>query len=168
MIIPQYVQFRSIFGLFAPPDVTGYATWPSALLRADGFNQYLITQPMPAVDAIPTNNGILIVVNGTLAAPVADAVSGVDEFDWYLSQRTDATSLQNWSLTQYTDGSPNTYSGAVVLKKVSGTSSSPPTLEEQFSLCRHCYLYVRERVSPSGASPIQLVDLTRTYFASIA
>jgi hypothetical protein len=84
MIIPNYPTFRTVFAP-APGEVgaDGYLIFPgTSKLRTGGFTG-MVT---PTISAYP----FAITCN----AEASDAVLGVHEFDWYLSQRTDVVANQ--------------------------------------------------------------------------
>lgn len=72
-------------------DVDGFETWPVAQLRAGGFDDGITFAP-----AIPDLTNSLLITCNALAF---DAVNGTDEFDWYVSQRSDEPAGQFWAVT---------------------------------------------------------------------
>ena len=102
----------------------------------------------------------------TCNALANDAVPGADEFDWYLSQRTDAAAFQLLTISVYNPGGGNTASGTVTLFRTAlsiteigpVTAQTPQRAEDLF---RHTYLYVRRRSDRS----IQWVDLQKAQVA---
>lgn len=88
MIVHTYAAFRAQFAL---PGATtandGLPAWPVAKLRAGGFTG-LVT---PIIAGFP----LIVTCN-------AGVVDGGIAFDWYLSQRTDITANQYFTVTQLT------------------------------------------------------------------
>lgn len=151
-------------------DRDGYATWPVANVRkvGSGFGDSGSTItgiPKPYAGTI---GGFTVTCN----AGAADAVPGTDEYDWYLSQRSDVPANQLLSTYAVTAGA-NTYSGSVrfwydaialrdaIGADVMGTSGVTPTAIAH--LFARTYLYVKRR--SDGA--IQWVDLTRAQIANV-
>ncbi len=144
----------------------GYEEWPGLfagqagrtnLVRANGFAGGFSGIPGSAV-----GQNFLVSVNGQ--AP--DAVAGVDEYDWYLSQRTDDPAKQWLSCATAHFLGANTYSGTVLIATTALANAElglglTLTVEQQIEVFRFCHLYCRRR--PDGA--IQWVDLLKGMFA---
>lgn len=155
MIPLKWTDFRARFAAASTLGVDGVEAWPVSLVRANGFDAGLtgISRPITAFPVTVSCNG--------------QAADGGSAFDWYLSQRTDDTSLQ-WISLAYLSA---TQSGTVVLSLTAkcvtdlGLSGATATLteDELREILRHTTLYVR-RVS-DGA--IQLVELLRYTLSSI-
>lgn len=148
----------------AQHDHDGLETWPLALVRSGGIGAITGT-PTPYAFApfFPTINAI-----------ATDAVPGVDEYDWYLSQRTDDPTKQLLTIIPYpaTLGLPGqTYSGTIylahsplaALSEVILTGLADTTPEKIPVLFKYAHLYCRRR--SDGA--IQWIDLLRAMTASI-
>lgn len=89
MIVPSYGAFRGIFAAAgAVVAADGHLTFPgTAKLRTGGFTG-LVT---PTITAYP--------ISITCNAGAADAVAGVHEYDWWLSQRTSTAAVQPLLIT---------------------------------------------------------------------
>jgi hypothetical protein len=77
-IISSYAVFRALFAdAGAPVALDGLAEWSYALVRANGIPEFIgVQQVAPLTLLVTINDG------------AADAVPGVDEFDFWVSQRT--------------------------------------------------------------------------------
>lgn len=141
-------------------DPDGIETWPIALLRSGGFNAISNFN-------IPYDGTAMLLTVNALAQ---DAVFGVDEYDWYVSQRTDVPA------NQYLDVQGNinlppivSFSGTLRMIHttlaetefgiVSGTNLTPT---QTVSLFKDIAVYVR-RIS-DGA--IQWVDMLQIQLAN--
>lgn len=133
----------TMVGVFV--DIDGYEVWPLNLVRVIGFNAGFTTTAI----GISCNGG----------AP--DAVPGVDEYNWYLSQRTDDPAKQGFIVS-----SAFGLSGTVLfnfnLALLGLTLGQKLTPEQRAQFYRYCHLYV-QRIS-DGA--IQWVDLLKYYIAN--
>lgn len=131
------------------------------LMRAAGFDAGFTGIPHPAPGGVGASFDV------SCNAGAVDAVPGVDEYHWYLSQRTDDPARQYLSVSRlpcptYT---PDTRSGSVRIRFTTlantdfgvVTSTTPETLCELF---KHTHLYCL-RVS-DGA--IQWVDVLAEMF----
>jgi hypothetical protein len=84
-------------------------------------------------------------------AGAADSVAGVDEYDWYLSQRTDTAASQFFTLTQKADIGGDSFSGTVLFEyapiatQVYGVTGNTITVEAFFRLLTHVHLYCRRK-----------------------
>lgn len=155
-------------------DLDGYYTWPVANVRlpASGFGDTGSTItgiPRPIYSTI---GGVSITCNGG----AFDAVPGVDEYDWYLSQCTDDPARQLLFL-QEPNILPNTCSGRVYLLANAAncradigssiTSGGPTAIwiapDAVGPLFTHKYLYVQRRSDKA----IQWVDLYRAQIAGV-
>lgn len=86
-------------------DTDGYEQWPYSFRAYLGFDGGLV----PTIVETAVKLGIFP-ISLTCNDSALDAVSGVDEYDWYVSQRTDDPALQFWDVS-YTIGA----SGSIVL-----------------------------------------------------
>lgn len=140
---------RTLTGQQFDPD--GVERWPVANMRAGGFTGGVTGMPIPYVF------GLLITL--TVNAGVADSVLNVDEYDWYLSQRTDEVSSQYLSMTEVPPGA-SSFSGSVRLvtstvSNVLGIVDGPITPPQTALLFNKAHLYVRRKSDDA----IQLIDL---------
>ena len=130
-MIVQSSQFNSFRTIFAAPGATtdpdGNKAWPLHLMRAN-FNDGIFGMTRAASLVIPIHEWRLDLTyrigianySGNESAPyTADAVPGVDEYDWWVSQRT---SVDADMYLQVLQGRPDvgappgaTYSGALLL-----------------------------------------------------
>lgn len=143
MIVTRYSDFRAVCAPGAPRDNAGYETWPVAsMLYSPGEAGFNLTLP-PALSPFA-----ILSVNEM----ADDSVLGVDEFDWYLWQRTDDPLKQSFALARY-DTSATTRSGTVQMFPTmvafeqygldpSGVITSP---ELSVRLFRDLWLGVRRR-----------------------
>lgn len=104
MIIPTWSQFRAAFAVpLAPIANDGLPEWPAANVDQPGFvNSITFEDPISFPWFIEVDPG-------------PDAVSGVDQFDWWLSQRSDVVSHQYWQLQRNDDLPVVTNSGRIKL-----------------------------------------------------
>lgn len=111
MILRKYQDFRAAFtlpGFDVPIDgffYDGLPYWPSGKIRANGFSlpdapMVLRTSgglamgasvigPLLNADLITDNDDLLYPFTVTVNALASDDVPGIDEYDWYVSQRND-------------------------------------------------------------------------------
>ncbi len=122
------------------------------LVRSGGF-----TGGFSNIDPGMWGLSVLVSVNSA----VADAVPFVDEYNWYLSQRTN-TPAEQWLAITSQIVLPNTYSGSVnlvgtalAMSELGFTSPSDITMNMVRELYKHCHLYC-QRIT-DGA--IQWIDL---------
>lgn len=134
MILGTYLAMRHAFAPGAAPDVTGYPTWPSAP------HALAITGNVRPLTSLPLG----LTVNGGELDP-----GGVEQFDWYVSQRTDDPSRQFLRLTPLSGRSGTmvvtaTDYGAAELGLAPG-GIGQITLPQVLRLFRHVDVYVRRR-----------------------
>ena len=163
MIIPRFTDFRHRFATTTTLGPGGYEPWPVALQDAA-----LAINVDDGVDSLRAPPAILSVNGGA-----ADAVSGVDEYDWYLSQRTDDPEIQALSLVS-TPGASSTitinltawWTTTRSLQAFPGSpgnpSADPPVApipagynpsnsDHVRVLYRHCYIYVSRKADKAWA-----------------
>ncbi len=138
--------------------VDGYEKWPYQNVRKPGsgfgdLGSTITGIPKPW----PTFSSFGITCNGF--AP--DAVFGVDEYDWYVSQRSEDTSAQPLTLSFV-----STASGTIIISpkpaRYGKVAGDPMTPDEVIKVFRNCHIYVK-RIS-DGA--IQWVDMLRAQVAN--
>jgi hypothetical protein len=146
-------------GRFIDPD--GIEGWPVANVRAGGFDAGFTGFTVPY-----DGNPMTITIN----AGAADASPGVDEYDWYLSQRTDEASNQYFTIVQAPDSGGQSFSGSVVLDittlaqtEFGITPGTILTSAQLVNLFRKMSLYVQRRSDDA----IQWVDLLRVQVANV-
>lgn len=135
-------------------DVDGLETWPYALMRAGGIGN---------ITGVPTPYALGAFI-ATINAEAADAAPGVDEYDWYLSRRTDDPAKQLLSMAQKPPSGGNTYSGSVVIAHSALSITELdlwllPTFtpEKVPELFKYCHLYVQRKADKA----MQWIDLLR-------
>lgn len=121
MIITKYRTFRRVF---AEPGAQlardGFPEFPVALVRANGFEN---TITVSALTSFP--------LDITCNAEAADAVKNVDEYDWFVSQRTDVQANWPFTVTRIPAGTVESYSGSIRLEPSAATEAEFP---EPFTL----------------------------------
>ncbi len=161
MILPNYTSFRAVFSTTGTPDVSGYEAWPSAKVRSGGFAGTITGLPSAI---IPSNFFFLPTCN----AHATDAVPGVDDYDIYVSQRSDVDAEQYWDIYPYVfPGDLFWRSGSLLLvRSTLGFAKYPDPLTEDslIALYKHVTIYWKRR--SDGA--IQLADLTKFAFSDAA
>ena len=138
-------------------DGDGLELWPLALVRkaGSGFGDAGST-----ITGIPSTFGGETSFFVSCNTGAADAAPGVDEYDWYLSQRSDDAAAQYLTIAQRSNIGVNSYSGTVIVASSTlaathfdlTSSADEPTLRALF---KRSHLYVRRR--SDGA--IQWVDI---------
>jgi hypothetical protein len=82
MILATFGTFRAAFALpLAVTDNDGYPHWPNIKVRASGFDTIVYSDPVTLGNGGP--------MTFEVAGGVADAVTGVSDYYWYIAQRTD-------------------------------------------------------------------------------
>jgi len=105
VIFTRYQDFRAGFALVGAPLVAdGFPEWPYSELRAGGFANSVSFND---VDLYTTPLTV------TCNAGASDAVPGVDEFDWFVSMRTDVIANQYFAV-----GAVANKSGSITLTAV--------------------------------------------------
>jgi len=168
------VTLTTIEGKFFDKD--GHETWPVEYVRvgdtAVAFDSSLAVEytlpELAALGPFKNNpfNGSSVRFSAT-AGVVADSVFGVDEYDWYLSQRTDDPTKQYLAMSQEPSDS-SSYSGTVQIvpttlatTKFGFTTAPGDPIDPSTTriLFRSVDLYVR-RISDQA---IQRLNLLNTY-----
>lgn len=93
-------------------------------------------------------NGIVVTMNDS----AADAVQGVDEYDWWLSDRTEDDASRWLSVAQIADDGGQSFSGTVGLEATALALSElrivgDITMAQWVSLFKNAYIYVRVRAT---------------------
>lgn len=157
VLAAEVAATAEIDGAFIDGD--GVWTWPIDLVRkvGSGFGDAgsTLTGVTPWYDP-----GGSLEISCNTGAP--DAVFGVDDFDWYLSQRTDEQARQYLEIENFPADGGESFSGFVRIRNAAladtfapnAPSITPQVLKRLF---RYAHLYVRRR--SDGA--IQWVDLHR-------
>lgn len=161
MIITNYADFRNIFGAGEPAADDGLPRWPvdkMLSLIAPGFG---IIKPWSTWQ--------ITFPKRITASAGLDAVLGVDEWHWYLSQPTENTTPR-LQLTRDDNLPVSTHSGTTLisltaagLAAIAGADGSPvysaATIDKLF---KGCFVYVFN----IGDEEISAVDLHRCAFAN--
>jgi len=142
-------------------DVEGIETWPILLVKTvAGFGLAGST-----LTGIPKPLTTVIAITVTCNAGAADAALGVDEYDWYLSQRTDQLASQPLLMVQVPDSGGQSFSGSVQID-INPTLGYLPSgqlnSEDLIAIFKHCHLYVQRRADKA----IQWVDLLKEMVAN--
>lgn len=139
MIVPTYSAFRATFGVAGDPlGADGHKVWRSNLLRAGGFTGFAT----PTISAYPFAL--------TCNAEAADAVLGVHEYSWYLSQRTDTVASQCLTIEHDVPAKSGRVRinivGANVARILPGLSGADLLTASSLALIfKHVHLYVHRR-----------------------
>jgi hypothetical protein len=151
-VLPSYTTFRALFATTATPvDPDGYEPWPYATkMRSGGFTGGF--------------SGILSFGTSAVAFPFTLSVDGqavgAVAYDIYLSQRTDDTANQYFTLTEVS-GKSGTWTLALTsvatskLGLATATTALTPTQGAQAT--RNVHLYVR-RLSDGAIQWASLFD----------
>jgi len=143
VIVSSYSAFRAVFGAGEPPDASGYERWPvERVLGPEGEQGFALAKPA-SLDVVAT-----LSVN----EQKADDFQGVDEFDWYLSQRTDESEEQLFVLERF-DLDEATRSGTVRLTPTPlmtamfalDKQQPTPTTEQAEQIFKYVAVYARRR-----------------------
>lgn len=114
MIIDDYSVFRNHINPAGTPAPDGLPEFPVANMRAFGFDGGITSNP---TSAFPLE----ITVN----AYADDAVDGVDEYDWFVSQRTSVAANKPFTVYRL-DTPPTTRSGSIGIDMTAQTSAENP------------------------------------------
>lgn len=123
------------------------------LVRSGGFDGGITGAPNPYLGAA---------FNLTVNDGAADSATGVDEYDWYVSQRTDDSAKQLWTVTPLAAGA-DSFSGSIQMVHSAlatselGVAIGPLPAQQYNGMLRNMAVYCR-RIS-DGA--IQWLDLLR-------
>lgn len=138
-------------------DNAGWEQWPEDLVNlASGPAEMTgLAKPWIPLDAgSPTRL--------TVNAYAADAVEDADEYDWYLSQRTDVAANQYLQLQREPNDASGSYSGTVRLAhttlaetELDVTDGQPLTPVQTVRIFNSCYIYCQRR----SDKKIRFVDL---------
>ena len=154
----------TIEGLVLDP-ADGMERWPVELVRANGFDGGISGIPTPYIAAGGGN--ILLTVN----ASAADAAFGVDEYDWYVSSRTETEADQYFNSTSIPTLYPFSFSGSMRLEQNvptiaagTGWDAVPGNLTPALNVKLFKYTDVYCRRRSDGA--IQWINLLRAMQAN--
>lgn len=148
--IKLYPNFRAAFSVSGSPDIHGWEKWPTTYMYLSGF-AISMTKP---VSSLPT----LITVNGL----ATDSTPYTDEYDWYVSQRTDNPANQYLDI-QRSDVWPDTRSGTISLglTALGTTYFGGLTIDELVGLFKHVYIYAQRRADRATA----MLDVSKYLFS---
>lgn len=151
MILARWTDFRARFATSATTGPDGVEVWPIDEVRSGGFTGGFtgIARPITAFPLTVSCN--------------SQAVDGGAAFDWYLSQRTDDSTLQWMSISQFSATQSGTVTIALTAKCVTdlglGGTTATLTEDQLREILRHCTLYV-QRVSDDAIQLVQLLQYT--------
>jgi len=134
-------------------DVDGIDIWPASYVRAGAFSG-----GFSGIDKPYTGAQMIITIN----ALAYDSVWGVDDYDWYLSQRSDDPTRKYLDIAPAPRTASGTRSGTILVEHNAlataeyGTISTP-SMALIHELFAYTYLYVQRRSDKA----IQWVDLLR-------
>lgn len=156
MILLRWYDFRYAFvddhGAIGPD---GVPDWGHQRIRANGFDDGFSGIPRP-ISTFPL----------TVSCD-SEAVTSVDAFHWYLSQRTDDASLQWLSITQSNPAQSGTVTLSLTAKCVSdmglGSATDPLVEDQLIEILKHVSLYVC-RTSDFAIQYVQLLPYTLSAF----
>lgn len=141
-IVTTYSAFRNTFATVVGLANDGLQIWPYAKLDVVGFTDtWTIPDVLPS--GFESGTAWTITINGS----ANDAVAGVAEYYWYLSQRTDDVPNQYFTIS-HPDVLPNTRSGTVNIVLSALGQTLYPTMDSAtiLSLFTNVDLYV-QRIS---------------------
>lgn len=165
-VIALFSNFRTIFSVTGTIGVDGYPAWPLASVRASGFTSFGLPKPIVhlpfTVTANPASAGAVIGND--------DAIIGVDDYDWYVSQGTDVAAKQRLVVTQYSaaksgtiqiTGQKSVYDQ--IIPKASALQPPEVPLPEETALLmfKHVTIYVQKKSN----NAIQVIHLYRDSFS---
>jgi hypothetical protein len=165
---PTICALKSAFvakdGMEEWPGLTAGQAGHSNIVRAGGFNGGFTGIPTPY-----NGNGFDVTVN----AYGVDATQNVDEYDWYLSQRTDDPAKQYLTIAapySHIAVPPNSLSGTVGIRHTAlaeaelfpGAVTIVWGVDQIIELFKFCQLYVRRR----SDGTIQWADLLKSTFSA--
>jgi len=146
MICASYSDFRHRFADTTDRAADGLEVWPAEQVFASGF--------VSIVGIYASDSNQLFPHTLSVNALTSDSVKGTDEYEWYLSQRTDDSEGQFLSLTKY-DPNPTaqSFSGSAVFDLTAlGTDEFEPDDDGNVSgvdnikrLYRNVHLYVKRK-----------------------
>ena len=153
-VVPSAIVDVSLHGQ------SGYEYWPLELVNQPNQIAGLsIGRPFSGLIDVTANGGAI------------DASAGVDEFDWYVRQRTDIPAKQVFQVTQLPAPPGQTKSGSIALSLSAFAVSQYPSLGTQTpayaeiaAALRTVTLFVRE----IATGQIRTVDLDRYYLTEVA
>lgn len=153
-ILTTYAAFRNTFAVVAGLANDGLPIWPYAKLHVVGFTStWTIPNSLPS--GFESGTAWTITINGA----VNDAVAGVSEYYWYLSQRTDDPTKQYFTIS-HPDVLPNTRSGTVniVFSALGQSLYSTVDSSNISTLFANVDLYV-QRISDDAIQHKMLLDV---------
>jgi hypothetical protein len=103
MIVETYSLFRSVANPGGALAADGLTEFDPTNMRANGFD-----------DGITVSSSSSFPIVLSCNAGAADASVGIDEYDWYVSQRTSTVADKPFTVSRK-DSSPNTHSGRIEL-----------------------------------------------------
>lgn len=159
MIYPTYSAFRLGFNPVGAPDVTGQPVWPLDQVRVPPFNAgFKLYNAIFGYPQETTLTAIPFVLS--INSMADDASLGFDEYDWYVSQRTDDHSAQYIAPSQLSGKSGsllvsvNTISGTSLSGNITKLLSTAVytdlvSADSLSKIFKYCTAYVQERATGS-------------------
>lgn len=136
MIVQTFPNFRAIFSVSGTKGTDGHEGWP---VQNPAFNGFLSATTGIVEWDVSYSLPLTISVN----AGANDAVLGTDEYDWYVSQKTDDPTKQYLSAAQ-----PAAKSGTLTLGLTALGDTTFPSLDESSvqRLFTNVTIYVQRRL----------------------
>jgi hypothetical protein len=146
MSILDYRAFRILANPGGTLDALGLPEWPVASMRASGFDDGITVSSTSAFPMVLSCNAL-----------AADSVTSVDEFDWFVSQRTEVSGSEPFVVAKYTPDT-DTYSGSISLTLAAWASTEYPDPWDE-SMARVLFFAVDVYVRRKSDGAIQRLDL---------
>jgi hypothetical protein len=138
VILLRWVDFRFAFNDDKTPDIDGVPVWPDQRVRDNGFDGGFSGIARP-ITAFPLTVSV-----------DSEAVTTVDAFHWYISQRTDDASLQWLALSQSNPAQSGTVTISLTSKCVTDigldSATDPLSPDELREILKNVDLYVVRNV----------------------
>ena len=149
MIIENYSTFRSIANVGGPVASDGLTEFDPTLMRSGGFSGGLVLSSTSAFPIVVTCN-----------ANASDSVAGIDEYDWFVSQRTSIAADKPFTVSRK-DTAPNTHSGRIELA-LSAWASAEYSDPFDVSAARVLWFGVDIYAIRRSDNAIQRIDMRKT------
>lgn len=155
MIIENYSTFRSLANPGGSIGVDGLVEFDASKMRSGGFDGGITANP---IDAFP--------IEATCNAYANDASPGVDEYDWYVSQRTSVAANKPFVLTRL-DSLGQTRSGSIAID-ISAWADAENSDPFDISTVRVLFFAVDLYVIRRSDGAIQRLDLQKYLLDALA
>lgn len=152
MIATTYADFRNLFTDGSGFDVDGLAVWPvGQLIEPQGTNPTQSwTDTFPITFAISGSN---------------DAVSGVDDWHWYLSQPNTGSGDERLELQRFDTSALVSRSGRIKIALTAAGQAEMTAYTQSSKTMRRFYANVYLYVKDVQNDEIQMFDMSRLAFA---